>query len=214
MISDSVWFEQGSQTQITQRIRTCAQKISSVVLADSILRDDFTHLDHTLFEDSFKTCMYVDVFDYMEGIHVDSEGNVLPNIALKEIIFRKRTADDIAKEGLFPTCSDYAVLYRALLLAQGYPCSYVETFHKDFIRNPKNFRTHAFVKIYDANSYAYVDPTHKKIYASEKDLFPYIVYKEGLDSWDVGIRGFEDLFKARSQSLSSLQEKVLLLEEH
>jgi hypothetical protein len=140
------------------------------------------------------------------------------NRDLKEDFFHKRDIEEILIDGKLPTCSDLGILFRGLMIAQGISTSYVETFHEDFILKNK-LHTHTFAKILKDNPYDDIDtsnPLSSNFYyfinpdfpmaisPTAEGIFPYIIFKEGLDSWDMDIRSHEDILSARDNDLENL----------
>jgi len=112
-------------------------------------------------------------------------------------IFRKRTANEIIKSGFVTGCTDYALVFIVLSRACGIPVKYVETIDKEWLINGGNsFTGHIYSKIYDEskNEWIWVDPMRGRIGDNLED-FQRVIYKEGLDSWDIGIFDFESLEK-------------------
>ena len=55
----------------------------------------------------------------------------------------------------------------------------------------------------------YIDPksNEKRVVETEEELFPLIVYKEGLDSWDIGIKSYEDMHRVKKENIKELMER-------
>lgn len=189
----------GPQTPFTERVYEHAGKASRLILSGS--RGE--HLSEPRLSIT-KTSEYIDR-------HLDETTEP------KMKVFRKRDLDQILKEGVSPKCSDIGVVFRGLMAAQGVPTAYVETLHEDFVldKQPRtaNVMSHALAKVYrDDGSPILVDPGNLREYRDEVDLFQkkgYVVFREGLDSWDLGIYGLDDLKRVRD----SHREELLVRRE-
>jgi hypothetical protein len=62
-----------------------------------------------------------------------------------------------------------------------------------------------------------MDPTASKMttrnygtgaWWDEREIFPFVVAGEGLDSWNLGIRSRQDLHEYKGQHLAELQQKL------
>lgn len=122
---------------------------------------------------------------------------------LKLEIFRKRTADQVIKDSFTTGCSDIALAFIALARAKNIPTKYVEAIRRKWIENGQEdlIEGHVFAEVYLNNKWHIIDPTE----ASLKFWYDrWVIYAEGLDSWDIGIHNFDELkqkfldFRSRS----------------
>lgn len=204
MTEEQKYLKEGEQTKVTPlvkkhaekakqiQVHTCPNLGENLVLAQKVAKYIFTELPKI---QGYKS-------------HPSSKEEVEEQRVLKDSIYTKRTADQILSEGYYPTCSDIGVLFRTLLIALDVPTGYVITLHEEYLLN-KSFFTHSIGKVFSEGKWYYVDPgaPERKITENREDLFPLIVYSEGLDSWDLGIRGYEDLHTAKQNNLRSLLEE-------
>ena len=108
-------------------------------------------------------------------------------------IFRKRTADQILKDGYITGCTDAALLFITFARASGIPAKYIETIDEEWLRNGGgSISGHIYSQIYDINQdkWIWVDPMRRKIGSSPEKR---VIFQEGLDSWDIGITDFDSL---------------------
>lgn len=104
-------------------------------------------------------------------------------------IFRKRTAEQIIKDGFVTGCTDLAVVFVAAARACGLPAKYVETVDEEWLKSDSpDIVGHQFAQVYDEDrkDWFWVDPTWGKVDSANPKNEGRVVYKEGLDSWDVG----------------------------
>jgi len=110
-------------------------------------------------------------------------------------VFRKRTAEQILKDRYLTGCTDYALLFITIARACGIPAKYVETIDREWLeKGGTDISGHVYAQIYDEEKgeWVWVDPRMWKIGSSPKQK-DRIVFKEGLDSWDIGIRDKESM---------------------
>ena len=107
-------------------------------------------------------------------------------------VFRKRTASQIIQDGYITGCTDAALLFITLARATGIPAKYIETIDKEWLRNGgDSVEGHIFSQIYDeSRGWVWVDPMQRKVDSPPENR---VVFKEGLDSWDIGINDFDSL---------------------
>ena len=115
---------------------------------------------------------------------------------LKQELFRRRTADQIITDGFVTGCTDITLVFISLVRAKGIPAKYVEAVSERWIKTGnKKLKGHVFAECLINDRWVKVDPTNKSILKT--DNYPnFVVYKKGLDSWDLRIRSFQDLEKA------------------
>ena len=128
-----------------------------------------------------------------------------------EKVFRKRTGVQILKDGYITGCTDAAILFITLTRASGIPTKYVETIDKEWLNNGgNNYKGHIYTQVYDESNdkWIWVDPMGQKVIDSLPEGS--VIYKEGLDSWDIGIKDFDsqrhEFEKFREQWLSRNNE--------
>lgn len=110
-------------------------------------------------------------------------------------IFRKRTGSQILKDGFDTGCTDSALAFITLARASGIPAKYIETISKKWLEEGgTSIAGHIYSQIYDEESdeWHWVDPMGRKI-DTPPEADSRVVFKEGLDSWDIGIRDYESL---------------------
>jgi len=121
------------------------------------------------------------------------------NTENKSEIFRKRTADEIISSGFVTGCTDEALVFITIARNMNIPTKYIETIDSEFLRRDekggKNYRGHVYSGVFEKDKgWRIIDQTKRKIDADiESD--GRVFFKEGLDSWDIGIRDFETLKK-------------------
>lgn len=195
------YLDQGAQTQFSDLVYEHVDKVRSTVINNPRV----TSLAAPLLA-IHKTCKYISQLPYIKGatLHPKTKEENGANQRLKDSVFRQRDLDQVLREGYFPTCSDIGLLFRGLMAAQEYPTAYVETFHEDYLFG-KLFHGHVFGRVFDGDKSVIVDPKSKpKIVDNEVGIFPYIIFREGLDSWDIGIRGYDDMHRLKNENIETL----------
>jgi hypothetical protein len=145
----------------------------------------------------YKTAEYIDRhIPFAEGIirHPKNDAETQQNEAILQKLRRSRTIDGILR-GILPSCADIGMAFRALMIGQGIPVAYIETFHESAILYGKS-SGHICARIFDGDKSYIGDPTSVEVYSSEEEMFSkkmYVIFKEGLDSWDIGLRTPEDV---------------------
>ena len=124
------------------------------------------------------------VFNNFKNIENDKEE--------KMELFRKRTAAEIIKSKKVTGCTDYAIIFIALARAKKIPTKYIEAIRKRWldIGDENHIEGHVFAECQINNKWYIIDPQQGAI---RSDYRNYTIYKKGLDSWDIGIKSFEDL---------------------
>lgn len=201
--SEKYYLKEGVQTKITSRVRKHAK------LAKQIELNSGKNL-HKNLQLALKVTKYilVELKKHPKYKKPESQKELEEQRKLKETLFRKRTLDEILEEGYYPTCSDIGIVFRGLMITLGVPTAYVEAFHEDYLLD-KNFHGHVLGKVKAGNKWYYIDPENnqKRISKTEYELFPLIIFKEGLDSWDVGIKSYGDMHKLKKQNIKTLVKK-------
>lgn len=121
------------------------------------------------------------------------------NIKLKEdseyksTFFRQRTAEQIIEDGYATGCTDYALVFIALVRAKQIPAKYIEAISQEWIDNPdpEHLRGHVFSEVFLDNKWYVVDPQAAVIKAWYGKR--YRILATGLDSWDIGVKNLSDL---------------------
>lgn len=197
------YLQESEQVKITDLIREHAKKAMSVEINQG--KDSHPNL-----QKAYKVSKYLYQVQRIDGYIKDpkTKEELQKTRDTKDRIFRQRTAHEILEQGLYPTCSDIGIVFKALMLALDVPSVYVEMFHEDYLFG-KNFSGHVVVKIHAGDKWYYIDPQNnqKRVSATLEELFPLILYKEGLDSWDIGIRCYDDMHKAKEEHLDELMNR-------
>ena len=207
--SDSYWLNQGEQTRISDLVRWHARQIRNANIDRVIVR----HLPKDFQDDAFlahQIAEYINRLELIAGGELPKnfqEADALRDLKIAHV--RKRTVDEILQYGRLPTCCDESILLVTFLRAFGVPTSFVETFYSAALRLP-NAKNHSCARIYSKQRAMYVNIEAPEIHfkPEEIDLFPFVVFREGLDSWDLDIRTYEDLKKAKADNLGMLLLKA------
>lgn len=197
------YLSEGRQTRFTPLVLEHAEKARLLAVPET---DDLEEPLSTI----YRTCTYIFnlpiIRGFTPGNHPDPEQRKR-NREIKDRTFRKRELDEVLREGYVPTCSDIGLLFRGLMAAQGQATAYVETFHEDYLFD-RAFHGHVFGRVYHSQGSFIVDPREKpEILSDETDVLPYVIFREGLDSWDIGIQGYEDMHSLRKENLDSLLQR-------
>jgi transglutaminase-like putative cysteine protease len=108
-------------------------------------------------------------------------------------VFRKRTGSQIIEDNYRTGCTDDVLAFITLARASGIPTKYVETIDKDWLKEGGSpIMGHVYAQVYDdrKDKWIWVDPRGKSIGRAPKKR---VVFEEGLDSWDIGIKDSEEL---------------------
>jgi hypothetical protein len=125
------------------------------------------------------------IFNWMDSLDLKKSDKV----------FRKRTADLIVEDGYITGCTDAGLVFVALARASGIPTKYVETIDKIWLKEGgSSVQGHIYAEVYNEEdkSWTWVDPMRKMI-GTQPIEDGRVVFKEGLDSWSIGIKDFESL---------------------
>ncbi|OGC48024.1 MAG: hypothetical protein A3A94_00105 [Candidatus Portnoybacteria bacterium RIFCSPLOWO2_01_FULL_43_11] len=158
------YLKSGHQTKITPEIKK---------IANSFTKDGFDL-----------------IFEILAWLHKNLRAEDNPEI--KDKLFRKRTAQEIIKSGFVTGCTDWALAFIILARVKKIPTRYVEIIRRRWLEEGKNdfIEGHIFAEVYLNNHWYIIDPEE----ASIKDWYNrWIIFRRGLDSWDIGIRNFKDL---------------------
>ena len=160
-----IYLEPGPQTQITPEIEKIASEINGTVL-----------------EKTQKI--------------LETGATLVKTKGFDEEVFRQRTGAQIIQDKYITGCTDAAIAFITVARATGIPCKYVETIDKEWLEQGGSKHSgHVYVRIYDEgkDDWILIDPMKREIDVS---LPPNrVIYKEGLDSWDIGITDFKTLQK-------------------
>jgi len=196
-------LKESEQIKITDLVREHAEKALAVEINEG--KDSHPNL-----QKAYKVSKYLYQIPRVGGYIKDpkTKEELQKTRDTKDRLFRKRTAHEILEQGIYPTCSDFGIVFKSLMIALEVPSVYVEMFHEDYLLD-KKFHGHVVVKIQAGEKWYYIDPQNNQKRVSEtlEELFPLVFYKEGLDSWDIGIRSYSDMHKARQESLEELMER-------
>lgn len=126
----------------------------------------------------------------LKWIHKNLKSN--SDEKIKEKVFRKRTAVQIIEDGFTTGCTDVALVFIVLARAKGIPTKYVEAIRNKWmeIGDEDSIDGHVFAEVFLNGEWHIIDPTD----ACLKFWYDrWIIYKIGLDSWDIGIHDFQEL---------------------
>jgi len=133
-------------------------------------------------------------FDLITQILKWIHKNLKPNSdkKIKERIFRRRIAAQIIKDGFTTGCTDIALAFIVLARAKRIPTKYVEAIRNKWMETGDEdcIEGHVFAEVFLNGQWHIIDPME----ACLKFWYDrWIVYKIGLDSWDIGIHDFQEL---------------------
>ncbi len=203
MDDPSRYLQESGQIKITGLVQEHAQKANAIEINQG--KDAHPNL-----QKAYKVSKYMyqlpNIDDYIQKPKNREE--IQKNHELKNSLFRKRTLHEILEQGVYPTCSDEGIVFRGLMVALSVSTAYVEAFHEDYLLG-KKFHGHVMGKIQLGDKWYYIDPKNnqRRVVKTEQELFPLVVYREGLDSWDIGIKGYDDMHKAKRENTAELMEK-------
>jgi hypothetical protein len=121
-------------------------------------------------------------------------------------LFNRRTASQIIEDGFSTGCTDTALAFVVLCRAKSIPTKYVETIGKDWLESryeEGRIHGHVFAEVYLKNRWYVIDPQRRTIYVASTPYQAFVIYAIGLDTWDVGLRSYEEL-----------REKFLKFKDH
>lgn len=111
----------------------------------------------------------------------------------KDEVFRKRTADQILADGYVTGCTDKALVFIVLARALTIPAKYIETIDNEWLeKGGDSINGHVYAGVFCDERWRIVDPSKREI---DVDIARdgRTIFKEGLDSWGIGIDSFESL---------------------
>lgn len=170
MPQNNKWLQEGAQTKITPEIKKLAKQLKGSNDLETIFNILFWIKKNLTFIKSWKW---------------------------RERHLCTQTAEQIVKSKKSSGCGDKAIVFIALIRANGIPAKYVDAVDLDWLKakNPKFVSDHIFVDVWIFNKWYIVDPTIGTINLSY--LWPmgkkFLVYKKALDSWDMGIKNYKNL---------------------
>jgi hypothetical protein len=135
----------------------------------------------------------------------------------KNKLFRKRTSDDIIKDGFVTGCTDSALVFCALLRIKRVPAAYVETLGENFLENEiPVINGHVFSDFYKGGIWIPFNPRNGRTIKLDKTyLFlpnskdrRYIEKGRGLDFSELYLEDFPQPFRA-----TTIKEILYLLED-
>ncbi len=192
------YLKEGKQTRISKTAYEHIKEIKNMIT--------YVPDGTEVFKKAYKTAKYIRRLKVMEDY------STLPNQEkrdLKKKEFRERTAAEILEKGNIQTNSDYGTVFRMLMIAQEIPTTHLETFDRNILMYRK-LSSKPFSRIHTYEDTFIIDPANINFYKSEQDMFnktKHIIFKEGLDSWDIGIRTYDDLLKARDDNIDRLLDR-------
>jgi len=124
-------------------------------------------------------------------------------------IFRNRTADQIFTDGFATGCTDIALVFITAARAKEIPTKYIEAIDKRYLESKEEgpFRGHVFAEVCINGNWYQVDPESATAYAL-KDYKHYVIYGEALDSWDLGIKSYNDIAKVFADFKKEYKKKT------
>jgi transglutaminase-like putative cysteine protease len=138
---------------------------------------------HGSFEDKTKQMV-----DFVKKFHFNNSN--------KSSLFRKRTAEEIIDSGFVTGCTDSAIVFITLARACKIPAKYIETFDHRLLQDEKSTVSgHVYSSLFDVKNGEW------KIFDLDKGNTDIskdgrIVFKEGIDSWNLGVGDYDSLEKA------------------
>lgn len=153
-----------TQTEITQ-------KIKDIILA-------------------FKTTGLDRIFEVLMWIHKNLKLDT--DKEFKKEYFRTRTAEEIIDSGKLTGCTDYALVFLALIRASGFEAKYVEAIETKWLEEDEDtILGHVFVEVKLGGKWYILDPQAAaiKVWYGKR----YAIFAKGEDSWNIGIKNFSEL---------------------
>lgn len=112
-------------------------------------------------------------------------------------LFRKRTVDQIIKDGFTTGCTDSCLVFVALSRVCKIPAKYAETIDKIWLESgsDNSIQGHQYAQVWikEENRWVWVDPLGARFDTDTPEKEGRVIYKVGLDSWDIGIDSFDKL---------------------
>ncbi len=108
-------------------------------------------------------------------------------------VFRKRTGAQRIQDKYITGCTDAALVFIVLARASGIPTKYVETIGVEWLKKGGSpIVGHVYAQVYDElqDKWFWVDPMRRRVGNPPREE---VIFGEGLDSWDLGIKGHNTL---------------------
>lgn len=173
------YLKSGPQTQTSSQIKKIAEKVTKK-----------------------NTTILAKIFAIIKFIHKNL--NHERNKEKRKKLLRARTANEILKSKRHTGCGDCATVFISLARELGIPCKWVDTIAEDWLEEEKllenQIHGHIFVDVLINNKWYVLDPSFATIgnryqWPKLNGQIQFIVYKKGLDAWDIGIGSLDDLRK-------------------
>lgn len=180
MQQEKKWVRSGQQTKMTPEIKNLAKILKG--------RDQFD----TIFN----------IFKWIKG-----NLKFVKSWEWRRQNLRKRTAQEIIKSRKVSGCGDKAVIFAVLARANDIPAKIVETLEEEWLiaKVSSPVSGHVFVDVFINGKWIIADPTIGNLGIGYN--WPlgkrFVIYKKGLDSWNIGIKKLDDL---RSKFLKFKEE--------
>jgi hypothetical protein len=215
-----LYLKEGPQTKITPLVRWHAEKVQEIKDGEFSVPPNVLFLPEdisdTVLKTILKTNRYISALSRVNSIieNPETEKEKKYNKELREKFLIKRDLAQILEEGLHNFCFDKTVVFRGLLIAQGIPATFIHTYSEDDIFN--NHRgSHVYSRVFyggnPENSLIidtfYSNQSSLLTFKDEIAILPNIIFREGLDSWDIGIHSLSDVHRLKEENLPELIDK-------
>lgn len=135
------------------------------------------------------------IFDILKIVHKNIRADYQNPDKLK--YFRRRNAIEIFSSGVSYGCTDHALAVLALLKEKDVVAQYVEAFDRKWLdQGGESIDGHVFIEV-EINGHNYIIDAERACLM--KWYVRHVVYKKGRDSWDIGIKNFEDMKRLASE---------------
>lgn len=178
------WLKEGEQTKATP----CIKKIA----------DNFEGND-------LNTCVSIAEW-ILENIKLEKDKKI------KDKVFRKRTAEQIIKDGFATGCTDFTLAFVALSRAKGIPTKYVEGVSIKWLEKPDGpLEGHVWAEVFVNKNWYIIDAINATVHFRRTNNMLSTInncrtYDKGLDSWGIGIKNIDDLKKAFDKKLREMKK--------
>lgn len=111
---------------------------------------------------------------------------------IKKKVFRRRTAQEIIESGFVTGCTDWTLAFIVLARAKGISTKYVETIKRQWLDEGRGdlIKGHVLAECFIDGRWYIIDTQERAI---RIDYQRFIIFKKGLDSWNIGIKNFDEL---------------------